>query len=387
MKQRILSWLLLFAANVAGAWAQKMEAPHFSGYLKNSTLLASTRPDLLEENLWQNIIYQRLNVDWRLHPSLRVEAGVRNQLYTGNATLLSYIEENIDKDGGWANCSWNVFSRDNMLYHLNIDRLSLRWAHHAWEVKIGRQRINWGQTLGWNPNNIFNPYLFFQFNYSEIPGCDAIRTTYYHSPTSYTEFAASLNRRGKLTAALLHNHQAEGATSQFMGGIYRGEDAVVGGALTTTWGGCNLRMEGTYFHPVVHGEERDELLQVSAGADYIFSNNLAVQGEVFYQSRSVNTELWNLFDFYADPQSVRELSVSRWSVLAQVAYPFNSRFSARLSGAYFADKQFSYARLYLNYRLSRNLEASLFAHYFNYAHEEPIRLRAQLGVLQCKWNF
>ncbi len=387
MKRLMLILLLLLAIDAAEVQAQRMEAPRISGYLNNSALLASTRPDLLEETLWQNILYQRFNMDWRMHPSIRLEAGVRNLFYTGNITMLSYIEDNIGRDRGWGDLSWNIFSRENMLYHLNVDRLSLQWTKRSWEVKVGRQRINWGQTLVWNPNNIFNPYTFFQFNYPEHPGCDAIRTTYYHSPTSYTELAASLNRNGKLTAALLHSRQTNGVGYQLMGGVYCGEDAVAGGALTTGWNRCTLRMEGAYFHPVVQGEERDEVLQVSAGADYIFSNNLAIQGEVLYRNRSVDTGVESLFYFYTDPQSARELSVSRWSVLAQVAYPLNSRFSARLSGAYFTDKQLSYVGLFLNYRLSRSLEASLFSHFFNYAHDEPISLRAQLGFLQCKWNF
>ncbi|MBR8709885.1 hypothetical protein [Bacteroides pyogenes] len=388
MKYPILISLFLLVVGTLGIHAQKNNgALRISGYLNNSTLFASTHPDLLEETLWQNITYQRMNVDWRPHSSIRIEVGIRNLLYTGNATILSYVKDNVDRDRGWGDFSWNIFSRRNILYHLNIDRCSFQYICGAWEVKAGRQRINWGQTLVWNPNNIFNPYSFFQFYYPEHPGCDAIRATYYHNVTSYSELAASLNMYGKPTVALLHSRQANSVEYRFMGGIYCGEDVVMGGSLNLGGERLILRMESSYFHPLKHKENNYDILQAAIGTDYVFSNNLVIQGEVLYSSRNTDTDMYNLHYFYIDPQSAKDLSVSRWSVLAQAVYPLTPRFSTRISGAYFVDKHLCYAGLYFNYRISKNMEASLFSHLFNYADEQPIKLRVGLGFLQYKWIF
>lgn len=102
MKYPILISLFLLVVGTLGIHAQKNNgALRISGYLNNSTLFASTHPDLLEETLWQNITYQRMNVDWRPHSSIRIEVGIRNLLYTGNATILSYVKDNVDRDRGW----------------------------------------------------------------------------------------------------------------------------------------------------------------------------------------------------------------------------------------------------------------------------------------------
>ncbi len=363
------------------------EAPRISGYLNNSTQFAATHPDLLEETLWQNVAYQRLNIDWRIRPYIRMEVGIRNLLHAGNATALSYIKEDADKDRGWADLSWNLFSRKNMLYHLNIDRCSFQWTRGAWEVKAGRQRINWGQTLVWNPINIFNPYSFFRIYYPEHPGCDAIRTTYYHNATAYSELAASLDRYGKPTAAFLHNRQINNLEYRLMGGVYQGSDAVIGGGLTSGQGRLIVRAEGSYFHPLTHNSHHSEVLQIAAGADYVFTNNLIIQGEVLYRNHSTDTHVENLLRLYESQQSAKSLSVSKWSILAQALCPVTPRFSVRLSAAYFVDKRLSYAALSLSYRISKNMEASLFSHFLNHGVEEPIKIRGESGSLQYKWNF
>ena len=46
-------------------------------------------------------------------------------------------------------------------------------------LRIGRQRINWGVNLAWNPNDLFNAYSLIDFDYQERPGSDAIRFQYY----------------------------------------------------------------------------------------------------------------------------------------------------------------------------------------------------------------
>ncbi len=388
MKPRMLISLFLLAAGAASMQAQEgLEAPRISGYLSNSTLFASTHPDLTEETLWQNIVHQRLKMDWNLHPSVRMEAAVRNLFYTGNATILSYIEDYTRRDRKWLGLSWNLLNRKDMLYRLDIDRLSLQWTQGAWEAKIGRQRIDWGQTLVWNPLNIFNPYSFFQFNHPEFSGCDAIRTTCYHNATAYSELAASLNREGELTAALMHSRQANSVEYRLMTGLYNSEDAVIGGGLTAGHNRLVLRMEGACFYPLANREDTYEVIQLAAGADYVFANKLVLQGEVLYRSRSLDTDIGHLSFLYEDPQSAKELSIAKWSILAQAAYPVTPRLSARLSAAYFAGKQFGYAGLFLNYRISDSMEASLFAHFANNAAEEPVKIRAELACLQCKWNF
>jgi hypothetical protein len=62
--------------------------------------------------------------------------------------------------------------------HSNIDRMHLSYINGPWEVHAGRQRVNWGRTFVWNPNDLFNNYAFLDFDYEERPGVDALTAQY-----------------------------------------------------------------------------------------------------------------------------------------------------------------------------------------------------------------
>src|SRR3712207_7958054 len=63
---------------------------------------------------------------------------------------------------------------------------------------------------------------------------------------------------GKPTVALLHSRQANSVEYRFMGGIYCGEDVVMGGSLNLGGERLILRMESSYFH---RSEEHTSELQ------------------------------------------------------------------------------------------------------------------------------
>ena len=65
-----------------------------------------------------------------------------------------------------------------------FDRLFIEWNKEKWNIRIGRQRINWGINLAFNPNDIFNAYNFLDFDYEERPGVDAARVQYYYGSFS-----------------------------------------------------------------------------------------------------------------------------------------------------------------------------------------------------------
>ncbi len=97
----------------------------------------------------------------------------------------------------------------------------------------GRQRINWGQTLVWNPNDIFNSYSYFEVDYPERPGSDAIRVQYYTGNASTIELAAKIDSANRVTAAAYFRFNTLGFDIQFLGGLYQEEDLVLG----TGWSG------------------------------------------------------------------------------------------------------------------------------------------------------
>ncbi len=75
----------------------------------------------------------------------------------------------IGADDGLVDMSWNIVEKQSFLLNTTIDRLWFDLHFNKFQVTVGRQRINWGQTFVWNPNDIFNAYSFFDFDYVERP--------------------------------------------------------------------------------------------------------------------------------------------------------------------------------------------------------------------------
>ena len=68
----------------------------------------------------------------------------------------------------------------------------MRYSEDNWELTIGRQRINWGVNLAFNPNDLFNAYSLIDFDYQERPGVDAVRFQYYGDDMSSFEGAVQI---------------------------------------------------------------------------------------------------------------------------------------------------------------------------------------------------
>ena len=86
-------------------------------------------------------------------------------------------------DNGWINLSWNITQCDSYLLYSAVERLYISYNTNKWTFGIGRQRINWSQALMFNPNDIFNGYSFFDFDYPKKAGSDAIRVSTPHMRT------------------------------------------------------------------------------------------------------------------------------------------------------------------------------------------------------------
>ena len=116
-------------------------------------------------------------------------AEARTRLFYGETvkTFPQYADI-IDHDEGYLVDLSGVVSEGNSYFiHSGIDRLNVDWSSGKWQMRLGRQRINWGQTFVWNPNDIFNAYSFFDFDYEERPGSDAALVRYYAGATSSIE--------------------------------------------------------------------------------------------------------------------------------------------------------------------------------------------------------
>ena len=181
--------------------------------------------------------------------------------------------EMIGKDEGIVDMSWNIFNEESFFLNTTIDRLWLDFNYDKFQVRVGRQRINWGQTLVWNPNDIFNAYSFFDIDYIERPGSDAIRLQYYPSYSSAVELAVKADSEKDITAAALYRFSKWGYDIQFLAGYSNSSDIVAGAGWSGSIGSLSFRGEGSWFRPLKSFSDTTGTTIITAGIDKIFSNN------------------------------------------------------------------------------------------------------------------
>jgi len=172
----ILILFLLFA--FSGTYGQEDQKKFFvNGYLKEMISLN----DVGDSTLVDNLIHNRLNFRWYPNNNLRFYGALRSRLFIGETTRLfeEQFEDFIEYDTYFFDLSWTIYNEDAVMLHTMIDRLYMEWIHKDLTLKVGRQRINWGINTVWNPNDIFNAYSYFDFDYEERPGTDALRVEYY----------------------------------------------------------------------------------------------------------------------------------------------------------------------------------------------------------------
>src|SRR5512133_3378139 len=179
--------------------------------------------------VWDNTLQNRTKMQWAPLTWLDLEAQLRTRFITGEtvANTPGYAE-NLSTDRGLGDLSWNIFSTENTVLNSHFDRLSARFIINRLEITLGRQRINWGQTYVWNPNDIFNAYSFFEFDYPEKPGSDALRIQYFRGIANSLEFVVKSDSGKKISMAGLYRFNRWNYDFQFLGGILDNSDLVAG---------------------------------------------------------------------------------------------------------------------------------------------------------------
>ena len=383
-KYILLFWAILGFGNT---FAQEKNKIEFAGYVND--MFTGITQNLTDSWYWQNILHNRLNLGWQAGEYWRIDAGIRNRFFSGDMIKLPGFAKGIDFDKGVVDLSWNLVNEKEALLNTSLDRLFVTFEKGKWCLKLGRQRVNWGQTFVWNPNDLFNSYSFFDFDYIERPGCDAFRGTYYHDETSFSEIVVSLDHADKITAALLHHGTIKNFDYQVMAGIQSEDDFVVGGGWTGDIKGINLRGEFAYHQPTRNFGKSTGIIEASVGADYLFSNQLMLQGEVMYNNTKNIFSAQNILGLIFNSSSIDFLSsMNSWNYLGMAFYPVTPRLSLSASGMYMSGLETCYAGLIIDYSISSSFDFSIISQYFTtVGNTFPIETRAWFGFARLKYSF
>lgn len=379
----IVSVIVITFTSSLKSQEEKQKPFELNGYL--TSLQSAIFDTLSGPVIYENMLHNRLNFKGYISNKITLALELRNRFFTGDMVRSFYgYSEMIGTDEGWIDMSWNIMDEKSFFLNTTIDRLWFDLNFNKFQVRMGRQRINWGQTFVWNPNDIFNAYSFFDFDYTERPGSDAVRLQYYPSFSSAIEIAAKIDTEDDITAAGLYRLSKWGCDIQFLAGYSNSSDIVAGTGWSGAIGSVSFRGEGSWFRPVKSFSDTTGTLLLTAGADRIFEKNSILQFQVMYCNSPL--ELNNFTSFYSGNLSAKDLAFSKFSAFGQFSWAVNPLINLSLSAMWFPDLDGYFAGPSFDCSLAENIDFSLLWQHFN-AEMGGTKTRINLGFLRVKYSF
>lgn len=288
--------VLLFI-NVSFTYAQEDPAPKWlvNGYVKylHAYFLI---PDF-DQQISDQLIHNRVNIKYFPHANWTFKVDFRNRLFYGeNVKLTPEFNELVtDVNNDYLDLSVTLSKSKSHVLHSMIDRAYVEYSKDNWEIRLGRQRINWGIQSFWNPHDVFNVYSFTDFDYEERPGSDALLVRYYTGVASSVEFAVkAADHIQHGTIAGLWKFNKWNYDFQWAFGYFQ-ENLMTGIGWAGNIKNAGFKGEWAYFGGL--DEEKSSFLG-SLGLDYVFSNSWYGSIGMMYNSLGTTDDpVSNLFDF------------------------------------------------------------------------------------------
>lgn len=358
------------------------------GYLKDMASFIHIGDSLL----FQNQVHNRLNFAWYANDEFTVYAEFRTRVLTGDLVNdIPGYDKLVDSNNDYFDLSANVVNNRSVIINTMIDRLYVQWGKNNWEIKAGRQRINWGVNLAWNPNDLFNAYSYFDFDYEERPGSDAIRINYYTGVASGIEVAAKVaDQIDDFVAAGMWKTNKWGYDMQFLAGLAQG-DLALGMGWAGNLGTAGFKGELTYFHNTIDTDVNsgyDGMFLGALSADYSFPNSLYLNVSVMFNSEGSYNPDMGLTFVGLRPGNVRDLSPYKWSSFIQSAYQISPLFYASLALIGYPGGDSFFINPGLTISVRQNLDLDLIGQlFYGEAAAGDFGALVKAGYVRLKWSF
>lgn len=224
--------------------------------------------------------------------------------------------------------------------------------------------MNWAKSYVWNPNDIFNAYSFFDFDYEERPVTEAVAVRYFTGALSSVEVVAGAKRSaGQSTVAGLYKFNRGNYDFQLLAGK-RQRDLVVGGGWAGQLHAAGFKGEVTYFQP--YRRPADDAAGTGAvladvSLDYTLPSTLNFRLETLYNSRPVGG---NAITYFAQPVTARTLINNQFSAFGAVGYDITPLFVVGLNALWNTDDRSYFFNPTATVSLTDNVELLLAAQIF-----------------------
>ncbi len=385
-KEILLALFILLSYSVSCQEESKEKNWTLSGYHKSlQGLFSINEPSFgLDTVLSDAFLHSRLNFEWFPNDHWNFKAQLRNRFFFGELTrsvFFTNFKESLKEDGNDVINLQILNVGNDVILHSIFDRLYGEYTKGDWEIRIGRQRINWGINTVWNPHDIFNAFTFTDFDYEERPGSDAVRIKKYTGFTGSIELAfKAFDDKDEVVAGLLWKFNKSNYDYQFLAG-WAFKDLVLGAGWSGGIGDIGFKGEMTFF------KSTDDLIpDVFAGTlslDYAFQNGGFINTGVLYNS--TDNPRTNLFAF---DLSARNLYPYRWATFYSYSYPFSPLTNGTIAIIY---SPVNGHPLFLNpsvtYSLAQNVDLAFVGQIFLEGQSGDYRSPTKMAYLRIKWSF
>ena len=366
--------------------AQNIHNFSASGFLEYSNTTWAQN----NQGIWtgKSGFYSRLNLQWQATDNLSLHAGIRNNFNFGSmmAQFYPYYSNMLTQDNGWLDLTFKIDGDSSYVLLSNTDRFFMKWTLDKLEITVGRQRINWGMNMVWNPNDIFNTYNYFDFDYVERPGSDAVLLQYFTGDLSSVQVAAKLNKDKALTAAMLYKFNLANYDFQLMGGLMD-KDLVAGMGWSGQIGSAGFTGEASYFRNTKYFSDSTGQLVASVGINYTLGKGLFLNTSFLFNSKGTTGKAGLTNFFFNGNLSPKTLSYSRFDLFTEISYPITPLIKADLSAIINPNDQSAFIGPSLDMSLTNNLQFFVMGQIFSGASGTEFGNYGKMLYLRLKWSF
>lgn len=339
MKPEIKTSLLLLicAFSTIHGFGQDEKNWSLNGYVKYMQTDFITKDGTNLALITDNLIHNRLNFNWYMNKQITAKVEMRNRAFYGEYTKLIPSYGNLlEQDLGFFDLSWTLIGDNSFVLHSTIDRAFINYEKEKYNLRLGRQRVNWGLNTVFTPNDVFNAFNYFDFDYEERPGVDAIRLQYFTSSLADIDIAIAPGQsEDDWIAATKYGFNYGSYDLQVIGSWYK-TDLMLG----TGWAGnlknAGLKGEASYFHPRDDFADTTGVLTGTFTVDYTFSKGWYGSVALLYVSDGTTDELSSggTVNLLGGDISVKRLMPTKYTAMVMASKSLNPATSLSLLSMY-----------------------------------------------------
>lgn len=384
MKKVLFILFLMLPAGLAAQDSLEEKSGKFTagGYLKELAYL--TLDEINQEEYITSILHHRLNMQWMPNERFSASVSFRNRLIWGDevrlipgyVALLRNKNEGLDLQKAW-------ISGKSMVLHTSVERLNVEYTGTRWNFRLGRQRINWGMTTTWNPNDIFNTYNFLDVDYEERPGNDGARIQYFSGGNSNVEWAIAYNHfKDKPVTAIKYTFNRWKYDFQFIGGWYFDRPSLGMG-----WAGnirnLGFKGEAQFFF---NKNNSPSNLNLSMEWNYLTDNNWFFNLGILFNKQGKYKPIQNWAEIDLN-LSAENLMPTRYNVIGTVSREFTPLFSGNAGILFAPGTNLLILLPSLRYSLANNLDADLVWQSFFVEDQNRFSSMSHVAFVRLKLSY